>query len=78
MSNILPLSGLAAVNHNNNIKIYFQAYNGQLLESYTDDGTNFHRTREPLPTPKEPKTFTPIAAVSYHDGREVTASSLST
>jgi len=71
MSNILPRSAIAATNHGNKIKIYFQAYNGLLLETYTDDGTNFHRSKDPLPTPSKPKTFTPIAAVSYHEGREV-------
>ncbi|KAF8459737.1 fucose-specific lectin [Kalaharituber pfeilii] len=71
MSNILPRSALAATNFNTNIRIYFQAYDGQLLETTSEDGVHFKRTRDPLPAPKKPKTFTPIAATSYHEGREV-------
>jgi len=71
MTNILPRSAIAAVNNHCAIKIYFQSYNGQLLETYTDDGINFHRTRDPLPTPDKPKIYTPIAAVGYNEGGEV-------
>jgi len=71
MSNILPHSGIAACNFNDHIRIYFQAYNGQLLETYTDDGVNFNRSSAPLPAPATPKTFTPLAATTYHDGAEI-------
>lgn len=71
MSNILPHSALAACNIDQRIRIYFQGYNGQLCETYTNDGSTFKRTAGDLPAPVKPKTFTPIACVCYDDLAEI-------
>jgi len=71
MSNILPHSALAACNHEQKIQVFFQQYNGQLAETATEDGTNFKRTKDHLPAPHKPKTFTPLASISYENGKEI-------
>ncbi|KAF8451750.1 fucose-specific lectin [Kalaharituber pfeilii] len=69
-NSILPRSAIAAVNHNEKIRIYFQTYNGQLREIYSNDGATYHCS-PCLPTPEGQKAFTPLSAVTYSEGREI-------
>ena len=72
INDILPHTAIASVNWAKQIKLYYQQYDGQIAESWTNyTGTIYYHTEDPLPTPTKPKLFTPLAGITFNGGNDV-------